>query len=50
MADEAAPPLTPSTPATRTAKPVSEALLNDKVLIIQFLLRHVKFRNELLLM
>ncbi|CAF9918792.1 MAG: hypothetical protein ALECFALPRED_000829 [Alectoria fallacina] len=29
MADEPTP-LTPSTPATRTAKPVSEALLNDK--------------------
>lgn len=42
MADEPAPPLTPSTPATRAAKPVSEALLNDKVLIMQFLLRSVK--------
>lgn len=41
MADEPPPPLTPSTPATRTAKPVSEALLNDKVLVVPFLLHPI---------
>ena len=35
MADEAPPPLTPT---TRTAKPVSEALLNDKVPIVLLIL------------
>ena len=38
MADEE-PPLTP---ATRTAKPVSEALLNDKVPIILILMRPLR--------
>ena len=41
MADEPEPPQKPSTPATRTAKPVSEALLNDKVPDVLSLLRPI---------